>query len=322
MTARAEDTARIASVLDRCRGYGVNVVEVAGARTRGHGQMGPINGIVCHHTAGAASGDYPSLAVVRDGRPGLRGPLSQFGIGRDGTIYWIASGVAYHAGVAQTGYTNTRSWGIEAENTGRGEAWGAQQMHAYRVLCRELAREWDLPFDNIRGHKEVALPLGRKTDPAGIDMGQFRTSVAALDGHNHAPSNGTYTVVKGDTLWSIARRFGLSTSDLIYRNGGSTLIRVGQVLHNVTKNVPVVPTVPKPAPKVDANVLSRGDRGAAVMRLQMFLNKTYPAYSRLGIDGKFGPATERVVKECQRRLGVRVDGAVGPIFRSRTGFRG
>ncbi len=40
----------------------------------------------------------PSLGVIRDGRPGLKGPLSQLGLGRDGAYYVIAAGRAQHAG--------------------------------------------------------------------------------------------------------------------------------------------------------------------------------------------------------------------------------
>jgi hypothetical protein len=73
------------------------VVEVDGWRSRGHGGMDTLEGVVLHHTAGPASGDYPSLRVVRDGRPGLAGPLAQLGLARSGTIFVIAAGLSYHA---------------------------------------------------------------------------------------------------------------------------------------------------------------------------------------------------------------------------------
>lgn len=53
----------------------------------------------------------------------------------------------------------------------------------------------------------------------------------------------------------------------------------------------------------------RGDR---VRALQIRLNRDYPAYSRLAVDGDFGPLTEGVVREFQRRAALTVDGIAGP----------
>ena len=53
---------------DAARRSGLTVVEEPGWRTRGHGSMTAVQSITCHHTAGPATGDAPSLAVVRDGR--------------------------------------------------------------------------------------------------------------------------------------------------------------------------------------------------------------------------------------------------------------
>ena len=71
---------------DAARLSGYPVIEVDGWRRRGHGEMRLCEGVVGHHTATPASakGNYPSLAVVRDGRAGLAGPLSALGLGRDG----------------------------------------------------------------------------------------------------------------------------------------------------------------------------------------------------------------------------------------------
>ncbi len=66
--------------------------------------------------------------------------------------------------------------------------------------------------------------------------------------------------------------------------------------------------------------LKRGSRGTQVTELQRFLNRVYPAYSKLATGGIFGPATERVVKEFQRRSGLAVDGIVGPRTWAKLGF--
>src|SRR5262245_7260143 len=111
---------------------GLKVAEQPGWRTRGHGDVGPTKGVICHHTAGAKNGNMPSLGVITNGRPGLDGPLAQLGLGRDGTWFVVAAGRANHAGKGEwqgikTG--NTSFIGIEAENTGLADdPWPEVQM--------------------------------------------------------------------------------------------------------------------------------------------------------------------------------------------------
>lgn len=159
---------------------GYKVVEVAGWKTRGQGQMGTVKTIVAHHTAGAKTGNYPSLNVVAYGRAGLRGALSHYGIGRDGTIYVIAAGLTWHAGkVSKTAHANAHAIGIEAENTGVGQVWPAAQLDSYVKLCAALVKEFGLDVSDVLGHKEIAP--NRKIDPNfsgnGIDMGDFRAAI-------------------------------------------------------------------------------------------------------------------------------------------------
>ena len=164
------------------RAAGLDVTEVAGWRTRGHGPMGAAQSVMWHHTAGAATGDLPSLGVLRDGRAGLPGPLCHYGLGRTGQVYVIAAGLAYHAGrVSHTRYSNAHSIGIEAENTGLGQPWPKVQLDAYHALTAALCEEfgWD-PDIAVIGHKEAARPVGRKIDPRGIDMNAARARVRAL----------------------------------------------------------------------------------------------------------------------------------------------
>lgn len=165
--------------LDRvAKSTGRKVVLVDGWEKRGHGPMNSVTSIICHHTAGPNNGkNYPSLGTVQNGRPGLAGPLAQIGIGRDGTIYVIASGVAYHAGkVASTKHNNWNAIGIEAENNGVGEKWGDEIMESYVLFVRALVDEFKLPLSAVLGHKEVAIPKGRKIDPS-FDMNDFRAAV-------------------------------------------------------------------------------------------------------------------------------------------------
>ncbi|MBF4194686.1 peptidoglycan-binding protein [Mycolicibacterium phlei] len=71
-----------------------------------------------------------------------------------------------------------------------------------------------------------------------------------------------------------------------------------------------VPTTPSaPAGNYYAK---RGDKNGRVLHLQIFMNANFKAYSKLVEDGDFGPATESVIKEFQRRTSIDVDGIVGP----------
>lgn len=158
---------------------GYPVVEVPGWQKRGHGGMAAAEGVVLHHTAGPATGDYPSLGVVRDGRPDLEGPLAHLGLGRTGTIYVIAAGLCWHAGTSRwAGFTSLNSSfvGIEAESTGRGD-WTPEQLDAYPRLVAALLGWMHRPADRACAHRECAIPAGRKPDPAGIDMKALRTTV-------------------------------------------------------------------------------------------------------------------------------------------------
>ena len=79
------------------------------------------------------------------------------------------------------------------------------------------------------------------------------------------------------------------------------------------------PALAKPAskPASVSEYLKRGVKSNAVRSLQLGLNRVFPAYSRLSVDGDFGPATESVVREFQRRSHIGADGIVGPVTRAR-----
>jgi hypothetical protein len=162
----------------------VKVATVDGWDTRGNGDMGPVRGVICHHTAGSRQGNMPSLRTLIDGRPDLKGPLSQLGLGRDGTFYVIAAGRANHAGAGSwLGITNGNDHfiGIEAENTGldNDQPWPEVQIDAYCRGVAALLKHQGLSEDACAGHKEYALPHGRKIDPT-FDMKVFRARVSTL----------------------------------------------------------------------------------------------------------------------------------------------
>jgi len=170
---------------------GLKVIEVPGWQNRGHGDEGAVLGVLCHHTCGPLHGDLPDLNVLIDGRPDLGGPLCNLGLGRSGAFYIIAAGKGWHAGRGQwQGITdgNAHFVGIEAENIGTSNAdgspkepWPAIQMDAYKRGCAAILKHVGAKPIMCAGHKEYALPHGRKDDP-NFDMNAFRNDVAALMG--------------------------------------------------------------------------------------------------------------------------------------------
>ena len=176
---------------------GLKVATVPGWETRGTRDVGPTLGIICHHTAGSRNGNMPTLDVLIKGRPGepgvdaLPGPLAQLGLGRDGTWYVIAAGRCNHAGAgAWLGNVNGNSnfIGIEAENTGGANdfPWPQVQVDAYQHGVAAILSHLGRSASDCCGHKEYALPAGRKTDPH-FDMDVFRAAVRAIMNGDVAP---------------------------------------------------------------------------------------------------------------------------------------
>lgn len=170
------------------RETGYPVVEVDGWQWRGHGPLADHVGVVvCHHTASCepheTSSNAPALDVVTHGRAGLEGPLSQYVLGYDGTIYVVAAGNAWHAGTGgwrgMSG--NEVALGIEAEDAGDGD-WTAAQLDAYPRLVARICQFLGINAAGVCGHKEWT---SRKIDPAGIDMHDFRRQVADYLAHPH-----------------------------------------------------------------------------------------------------------------------------------------
>lgn len=180
----------LTDLADALRAGGCKVVEVDGWKTRGRGQMKKVSGILWHHT-GAGSRDG-LLNLIKNGRSDLPGPLSQLFLDDTGTFHVIAAGRCNHAGKGRwQGVTagNSEFIGIEAMNAGNGvDPWEPAQLAAYVQGAAALGRHYS--FDDVMnaGHKEYALPKGRKIDPT-LDMFAMRAQVeAAMAGEALQPS--------------------------------------------------------------------------------------------------------------------------------------
>jgi N-acetyl-anhydromuramyl-L-alanine amidase AmpD len=83
-----------------------------------------------------------------------------------------------------------------------------------------------------------------------------------------------------------------------------------------------VPSEAHEPPVTARTTLRMGYTGQNVSALQAGLNRAFPSYSHLTVDGDFGPATESVVKEFQGRVGLTADGVVGPATWAKLGQYG
>jgi N-acetyl-anhydromuramyl-L-alanine amidase AmpD len=100
---------------------------------------------------------------------------AHYTIDRDGTTvqHVDEENRGFHAGVSrmQDGRekANDFSIGIELVNRNTGDdPYPATQLDALRALIRSIRERHPIRF--VVSHAEIAMPQGRKTDPAGLDV--------------------------------------------------------------------------------------------------------------------------------------------------------
>lgn len=168
---------------DALQRAGLKFAEITDWRTRGRADMGVVRGVMIHHTAGSPRGNMPTLDLLIKGRADLAGPLAQLGLGRDGTFYVIAAGRCNHAGAGKwKGVTtgNSSFIGIEVENCGTpADVYPDIQIEALRRGVAALLAHIGTEASMVCGHREYALPPGRKIDPL-FPMAEFREQVAGI----------------------------------------------------------------------------------------------------------------------------------------------
>lgn len=153
----------------------------------GHGDYGPIWGVMVHHT-GNANADAMS---IRNGRPDLEGPLSNLHIAQDGTVTIVAAGVCWHAGMGSypgipTNGANQVVIGIECAwprdtsitpATQTRERWPDAEIISMRDTVAAILTKLGYNSSRVIGHKEWAGAAQGKWDPGNINMNWFRAEV-------------------------------------------------------------------------------------------------------------------------------------------------
>lgn len=179
--------ARALYLVDVLRAAGLKVLPFRDWETRGGSQFNPV-GVMWHHTATrpTSSDAAIDLMLAETGSSKVPAPLCNYSTNRDGSISVIAAGTANHGGVGSwEGYTgNSRFFGDEMKNaytvTNPPEPWPKVQLEAARLATAALLDHLGASTEMLCGHKEYALPPGRKPDPHTLDMDAERHNVEAL----------------------------------------------------------------------------------------------------------------------------------------------
>lgn len=164
---------------DVLRADGLTVVEHAGWKTRMRsGAWEPRFGVVHATAAPTSQSDSVQVAVVRDGRSDLPGPIAVACVDRQGRWHVLAAGRCNTTLVgtdgAFEGYGNAYAIGVEACNNNINEPWPAVQYEAYSAGWAAICRRMGWRADRLVGHKEHTP--GHKTDPT-FRMAAFRDRV-------------------------------------------------------------------------------------------------------------------------------------------------
>ena len=170
---------------------GLKIKPYPGWESRGRSDFAPV-GLMWHHTVTSPS--TPDSTVDRilavTGSSLVSAPLCNYSTNRDGTVSIIASGTANHGGRGgwQGKSGNRLFLGDEMKNRGTNalEPWPAVQLESARIAAAAVLDHIRRDASWLCGHKEYALPPGRKTDPHTLVMDAERARVAALMEENMA----------------------------------------------------------------------------------------------------------------------------------------
>jgi N-acetyl-anhydromuramyl-L-alanine amidase AmpD len=143
-----------------------------------------IDTLIMHHTSSAASaqriGSFFSQPAAK--------VSSHYVVGQDGTIVQCVDdqSTAWHAGVsAFLGRSNVNGFsiGIEMCNVGDGvDPYTDAQYKALGGLVAYILTTHHIKWDHVTGHKDIALPKGRKDDPSvNFDYSRMKQAVLAVD---------------------------------------------------------------------------------------------------------------------------------------------
>jgi N-acetylmuramoyl-L-alanine amidase len=166
-----------------------------------------------------------------------------------------------------------------------------------------------MPDKNLvaQGFSRPVLKNGDRGDSVSELQAMLR-----LLGYYNGSIDGIFSSNTASAVSSFQQAAGLFADGVVGSETWNRLLPSSNVGFNPSPSPRPSPSpapAPSPAPSGDFPVLRRGDRGAAVTRLQERL-QALEFYSD-GADGVFGPGTESAVKDAQAYYGLDPDGIVG-----------
>lgn len=294
--------------------------------------------IVIHHMAGKLSVEQCGAVFA----PTSRKASSNYGVDGDGRIglyveeknrSWATSSKA----------CDSKAITIEVANSVVGGNWPVSDkaMTSLINLCVDICKRNGIPRLNYTGDKSGNLQMHKWYAATGCPGAYLESKFPYIANEvnkrlngNTTPSlpesSGTYTVQKGDTLSSIARKYNTTYQKLAELNGikDPSKIYVGQVLKVIGTSTPSPAPTPKPNPikpstsinqiVKDGQIHARnfaakglgadGIRGANTIKagikvLQQAMNLDYGA--GLALDGKWGKKSESALGRHTVRRGEK-----------------
>lgn len=129
--------------------------------------------IVLHSTGGSYAGAISWLC-----NPESK-VSAHYVIAKDGRITQLCdtSEATWHAGKSRWNLhkdINDISIGVELEHWDNVSRWTDEQINSCAYIVSLLMDKWNIPEQNIVGHKDICYPRGRKIDPAGFPMSKLK----------------------------------------------------------------------------------------------------------------------------------------------------
>ncbi len=155
-----------------------------------------ISMIVLHSTVGSYAASLAWLC-----NPSSR-VSTHYLLRKDGYIAQLVPDdrAAWHAGVSKwfdlsSAAIRDGSIGIELENDNNGiDPYPQAQLDALTTLSRALVQKYAIVPDMVTRHLDIAIPKGRKSDPAGFPWLPFKTAL-------YAPAEPSAYRVLGTPVW-------------------------------------------------------------------------------------------------------------------------
>ena len=191
------------------------------------------------------------------------------------------------------GQGNGRLLAIETQGDGT-TPWTEAQLDSIAQAIAAWHRKYDFPLRLMTSSKPAEKGIGYHR--LGVPRSKWGVGV---------------WLIPGGERWSSAVG-KVCPGDPRIAQMPEVLRRVKAIVGDTTPTSPTPPNV-KPVQVKPTVIYTVGSTGTKVKNLQKALNRVFPSYSKLAVDGIYGARTAAVVREFQRRAGLVVDGVCGPL---------